>query len=180
MSRWNSGGVLKKGTICLERSYCRLYLVYLPMEPDGVNFLMTVKDWDEIKASLEDLPYYPGSNLKRGHVLIEQTKTWDIKPRKYLYRGELTEFFTLGMLAQALNRKPGTIRKWEREYIIPKATLIKGSNDPRGVRRLYTRAQVEGLIQIAKEVGIFNPAAKKSVRDTEFTQKAVELFQRLQ
>ena len=138
-----------------------------------------LRNWDEIKASMADIPFYPGSNMRKDHVLVDATKGWDANPRKYMYRGELTEFFTLGMLAKALNRKPGTIRKWEREGIIPRATLIKKSADPRGTRRLYTREHIEGLVAIAKEVGIFDPRTRRSVMDTEFTAKAVELFQRL-
>lgn len=129
---------------------------------------------------MEGMPFYPGSNMRKDHVLVEETKGWDANPRKYVFRGELTEFFTLGMLAKALNRKPGTLRKWEREGILPRATLVKKSADPRGTRRLYRREHIEGLVSIAKEVGIFDPRARRSVTDTEFTQKAVALFQRLQ
>lgn len=138
-----------------------------------------MKDWDAIKQELANHPVYPGSNMRRDHVLVDLSHNWDANPRKYMYRGELTEFFTLGMLAKALNRKPGTIRKWERERIIPRATIVKGSSDPRGVRRLYTRAQIEGLIEIAKEEGIFDPQSKRSITNTQFTTKAVELWQRL-
>src|SRR5690348_4515453 len=91
------------------------------------------------------------------------------------------EFFTIGDLARALNRKPVTIRKWEAEGVIPKAVYIKPSEikDKRGIRRLYYREQVEGLVGIAREEGVLEPNANgkwKSIEETDFRQRAYDLF----
>jgi hypothetical protein len=95
------------------------------------------------------------------------------------------EFYTIGDLARALNRKPVTIRKWESEGVIPKAVYILPSkiDDKRGVRRLYSREQVEGLMLVAREEGVFEPSANgkwKSIEDTDFRQRAYDLFVKLE
>jgi hypothetical protein len=42
-----------------------------------------------------------------------------------------------------------------------------------GGRRYYTRAQVEGIVQIAKEEGLFEPRARLTPR---FTARVIQLF----
>jgi hypothetical protein len=102
-----------------------------------------------------------------------------LKPRQYLIKGVLEDFFTTGQLASALGRQAVTIRKWEREGIIPKPThkVIGEGGDPRGNRRLYTREQVEGIVAIAREEGLLK-GDQRSVRATQFTDRVIELFRR--
>jgi hypothetical protein len=134
--------------------------------------------------------YYPGSTrpLVRHHNRLN-TETapsavdpgaWDAKPRKYVVGGVETEFFTVGDLATALGRRPVTIRKWEREGIIPKSTYQSTGKDGdvRGRRRLYTRAQVEGMVRIAHEEGVL-VSHQKPIKGTQFTARVIDLFQRL-
>lgn len=102
---------------------------------------------------------------------------WDAKPRVFTVKGSEIEFFTVGQLAKALGRKPVTVRKWETEGIIPKATFSAPSDDPRGRRRLYTRAQVEGIVRIAKEEGVL-VAHARPIRQTQFTPRVIRLFER--
>jgi hypothetical protein len=94
--------------------------------------------------------------------------------------GVETEFYTLGNLAQALGRQPVTIRKWEREGIIPKSTYQSPGrdDDPRGRRRLYTREQIEGIVRIAHEEGVL-VSHQKPLKATNFTVRVVDLFKRL-
>jgi hypothetical protein len=128
--------------------------------------------------------YYPGSNRPIGtapdrSVEEPDDERWDLKPRIYQVNGEDVEFFTVGQLGKALGgRKPVTMRKWERTGLIPKATFTKPSDDPRGKRRLYTRAQIEGMVQIATEEGMLNPFAKP-IKDTNFKARVVALFKEL-
>lgn len=106
---------------------------------------------------------------------------WDTKPHIFSLRGVETEFFTIGQLAQALgNRQASTIRKWENEGVLPKSMYNKPSHDPRGRRRMYSRAMVEGLMEIAREEGVFWPQKGLRLSQTQFTVKAVSLFKRLQ
>lgn len=91
------------------------------------------------------------------------------------------ELFGIGEVAEVLQRSPVTLRKWERNGVIPKATFSKpGANqDPRGRRRLYSRAQVEALQRIAMEEQIlYNPNAKISL--SSFSTKVWQAFRDLQ
>jgi len=133
--------------------------------------------------------FYPGSTrplVRHGNRLNTQAAVaddpgaWDAKPRKYTVNGQETEFFTVGQLAQALGRQPVTIRKWEREGIIPKATFQTPGKDgdPRGRRRLYTREQVEGIVRIAHEEGVL-VSHQKPIKDTQFASRVLALFKTL-
>jgi hypothetical protein len=134
--------------------------------------------------------FYPGSTRPlvrhRNRLNTEAARkaadpaAWDAKPRKYKVGGEETEFFTVGQLAQALGRQPVTIRKWEREGVIPKATYQSPGKDGdvRGRRRLYTREQVEGIVRIAVEEGVL-VSHQKDLKDTDFTKRVVGLFEAL-
>ena len=103
---------------------------------------------------------------------------WDARPRVLMVGGVSREFFTVGQLARALMRKPVTIRKWEREKVVPAATFRLPSEDPRGVRRLYSREQVEGLALIATQEGLMQ-GDFRPIRETDFTRRAYALFRRL-
>jgi hypothetical protein len=133
--------------------------------------------------------YYPGStrplvrhpNRNTLHTEpVPSAGDWDAKPRKYVVAGTETDFFTVGQLAQALGRQPGTMRKWEREGVIPKSTFQSPGRDGdvRGRRRLYTRAQVEGMVRIAAEEGVL-VSHQKPIKETNFTARVVDLFKRL-
>lgn len=127
--------------------------------------------------------YYPGSRHKievpGGQVDSLNTPRWDDNPKVYKVKGVDTEFFTIGQLGMALGgRKPVTIRKWETQGIIPKPTFRKPSEDPRGQRRLYSRAQVEGLVKIAEEEGVLMMHSKP-IAKTNFTKRAIALFKEL-
>jgi hypothetical protein len=133
--------------------------------------------------------FYPGStkpivrhqNRNGLHTKAATSAAdWDHKPRKYTVGGVETEFFTLGQLAKALSRQPVTIRKWEREGVIPKSTFQSPGkdDDPRGRRRLYTREQVEGIVRIAHEEGVL-VSHQKPIKGTQFTARVIDLFKRL-
>jgi hypothetical protein len=128
--------------------------------------------------------FYPGStrpiirhpNRKREEQGTEDDDiaSWDRNPRVYKVGGENMEFFTVGQLALALHRRPVTIRKWEQLGKFPKATYRSPSEHTQGVRRLYSRAQVEGVVQIAKAEGLFDSASVPI--SPKFTERVVALF----
>ena len=145
--------------------------------------------YDEAFADIAT-EFYPGSRqpLHRhpNRALEENRKMtlavdpeWDNKPRKYVTNGQDREFFTVGHLALALGRRPVTIRLWEREGVIPKATYQVNSESPNGRRRLYTREQIEGLVKLAFEEGILHTHDQRPISKTQFTARAIELFTRL-
>lgn len=138
-------------------------------------------------AGFEDLAteFYPGSRhpiIRHPNRVVDAPAPparWDAKPKILKVGGVDTEFFTIGQLGQALGgRKPVTLRKWERLGIIPKPTFRKPSDDPRGQRRLYTRAQVEGMVKIAEEERVLRPHSRP-ITQTEFTKRVIALFKEL-
>jgi len=94
-----------------------------------------------------------------------------------------TGFYTIGVLADVLNRSQVTVRKWEHDGVIPKPTYIRASADPRGRRRLYTRDQIMGIRMIAQEEGLLETNANghwKSIEGTEFRERVLTLFRDLE
>lgn len=130
-----------------------------------------------------DAGYYPGSSrpLSRRPQPSEpapELDGWDCKPRRFTVAGVEKELFTIGDLAAALGRRPNTIRKWERDGTLPRATFRAPSNDVRGVRRLYSREQVEGMVRIAREEGVLG-LPSPPISHTTFTHRVFELFKHL-
>lgn len=110
----------------------------------------------------------------------KEADKWDAKPFIFLANGAEQEFFSIGQLGKALgNRSAVTLRKWERDGILPHTPYAKRGKDSRGDRRMYTRAMVEGLIKIAKEEGVWLPDKGRRLSETMFQQKALRLFQSL-
>jgi hypothetical protein len=125
--------------------------------------------------------YYPGSRRPIKTVPAapaRRTPTEGLKSRTYVIRGRSIEFFTIGQLAVALNRRPVTIRKWEHDGILPKSQYATPSDDPRGRQRLYTKEQVEGIVKIAIEEKVFDPY-RPNFKGSNFTTKVVALFKEL-
>lgn len=122
---------------------------------------MTNRDLDRVLDGItlgrvfDDTEFYPGSKQRRGQpaVIVAEgvTPGFDfahesfvgLAPRKYTVNGIEVEFFTLGQLAKALRRSPVTIRKWEADGTLPKATFVAPNpkKDARAKRRLYSRAR---------------------------------------
>lgn len=109
--------------------------------------------------------HYPG---------IEET-AWDLHPYVLPVDGAPREFFTIGHLGAAINRAPGTIRYWESKRFFPKPSFTVNGADKYKRRRLYTRAQIEGVIRIAQEEGLLNHS-RRYLGQTRFTERCFELF----
>ena len=70
-------------------------------------------------------------------------------PKTYIIDGKELEMFTMGELADRLDRQGQTLRKWEKQGIIPQAIYRSGSN-----RRLYTRNQIEAIVEVVEKYQI--------------------------
>lgn len=92
---------------------------------------------------------------------------WSDKPLRINHQGEVRDFYMIGALASALNRSVVTIRKWEHRGVLPTAPYRFRN------RRLYSKAQIEGVVKIAEEEGI---QQGRSFTSTQFTQRCFELF----
>ncbi len=96
-----------------------------------------------------------------------------------MINGVERSMYAIGELARALNRRPGTIRKWEDLGILPIATFIKGTGTITGRRRLYTADQIVGIVRIADEEGILHNEGTINIRATEFAARVQTLFENL-
>lgn len=152
------------------------------LKQDVSEFFERLKTGDPVKSeSDEEEETYPGSNQSRRdpaeNLEVPSKKSEDpldsFKPRIMKLKGKDTEFFTIQALADALNRSTITIRKWESKGWLPTAQYRSPGEKQ---DRLYTREQIEGLLQIAREEGLMNPQRKPRVDKTNFPQRARELF----
>ena len=123
--------------------------------------------------------FYPGSKQripdepKPPPPRPVSDKPWDRNPRRLMVGGEEHEFFTIGALAEALNRQAVTIRKWEERGVIPKARYRSGGKVS---RRLYSRRQVEGLVLLCAKHGILEFNARPDSIPGEFTDDVITLW----
>lgn len=114
-----------------------------------------------------DLPDFPGSRqpknretAKRSYLEVDDRYN-GAKAKTYVIAGEKKTFFTVGGLAKALQRKPGTIRMWELNGWLPKAMYRTpapsgqhfGNKSAKG-RRLYSLEQVEFLLAAVERFAI--------------------------
>jgi hypothetical protein len=121
----------------------------------------------------ESLNDYPGKTAPRNRGKKKPARIEDpfavLHTVTFTIRGEEVSFYTVGEVAKALNRKSGTIRKWETLGYIPTATFRtpppEGQQIPGKVtkgRRLYSRSQVELLIYSVQHFGLDNSQPNKA------------------
>ena len=144
-------------------------------------------DLQALFAPLQD-EFYPGSKQKRRESkemrherVVEERRqakeeeSWDAHPIEVGVKGVKYEMFRVGALAKALGRDPVTIRAWMRKGWLPRNTYqtapVVGSRGDAG-RRLWTRRQIEGIVQVAKEEGLLDPKPPY-VTETNFTRRVV-------
>ena len=71
------------------------------------------------------------------------------KPKTYVINNVELEMFTIGDLAQRLDRQRQTLRKWEKQGLIPQAIYRSGAN-----RRLYTKNQIDAIVACVEKFQI--------------------------
>lgn len=139
--------------------------------------------------TLED-EFYPGSKQRRRESremrrqrIAEERKAlkanegWDAKPKQWTNPAtqQDLELFHIGALAKALHRRPVTIRSWIDKGWIPKSSFrTRGRLGTRGDAglRLWTRAQIEGMRQIAEEEGLLDDNPPQ-IHRTRFTERVL-------
>lgn len=135
--------------------------------------------------AFDDLKDFPGNRTPVRRDNADDTEDtddeWAEKPVVYNFGGVAREFFTIRHLAAALSRSPVTIRSWENKGVLPKSPYRSPApkkssiqTKPKG-KRLWTRAQIEGLLSVAKECGCIVDD-NQSPPNSEFTEKASQLF----
>lgn len=105
----------------------------------------------------------------------DQARTW---PRKYVVNGHEMELFPIGALARAINRRPRTIHAWEYKGWFPAPLLRSPRKAKDGIpgQRLYSRAFIEGVIEIANDEGIIDEWSA-NICATDFVERVFELFE---
>jgi hypothetical protein len=101
----------------------------------------------------------------------------DIPYVELTLRGVPTRFYGVRVLAEKLGRLPAAIRKWERHGYLPETPYRSPGLTTHGQRRMYTRAQIEGLVDIARDEGLLR--ARRHVGTTNFPARAAKLFEEL-
>jgi hypothetical protein len=124
--------------------------------------------------------YFPGSRQQVAPPSGPLDLLGAAKGKMYPVGDTEIELFSISQLAAALHRQPVTIRKWERDGVIPNATYVKpgADGDPRGRRRLYSRAQVEAMVRIAHEEGLLTDKHRQVTR-TQFQAKVLNAFREI-
>jgi hypothetical protein len=117
-----------------------------------------------------DLPDFPGKTPPKNRS-SKQSRSSQLDDRfngavgkVFKVNGEDRTFYSIGELAKCLRRKPVTIRMWEQQGWIPKATYRtptpKGEQIPGKTlkgRRLYSLSQVEFLMDALEHFKIDDP-----------------------
>ncbi|CAB4154286.1 hypothetical protein UFOVP629_33 [uncultured Caudovirales phage] len=116
------------------------------------------------------LPDFPGKTPPKNRKIVSKDPLAEdrlngAKSKIMKINGVDRQFFTVGELAKAVNRKPVTIRSWELNGWLPKAKYRtpapRGTQIPGKVakgRRLYSLEQVEFLLTALLRFEIDNPA----------------------
>lgn len=115
-----------------------------------------------------------------------ELEDWDARPSVKTINGKDVEFFTIGQLAMALGIKPVTLRTWEQKGWVPfppyrtRPPQWAGlPNKKQQGRRLWTRAQVAGIVRIAREEGVVGSSwqARRRVDMIRFRDRVVALYE---
>jgi hypothetical protein len=140
---------------------------------------------DEIEKAFADLEYIPGSKRKRrepdpkvSRRKVGETNGWDENPIIKTLGGKETEVFTIGALAQALEKQIVTVRLWERKGYIPRAPYrlraktLKGQKT--GGNRVYTRPLIEATIDEFSNRGLLGSARVEWSQHEDLTTALVK------
>lgn len=144
-------------------------------------------DADIFKA-FEGLEHAPGSKQKRRDSTpvaekrrkqaLGQSNGWDETPIIKTLKGKETEVFTIGALAQALEKEIVTIRLWEKKGYIPGAPYRLRSKSLNGKKvmgnRVYTRALIEIAIQEFAARGLLGSARVEWKHHANLTEVLVQ------
>ncbi len=118
----------------------------------------------------KNLPDFPGNRAPKNRPVVTRDSVLDdrfngAKSKMMKVNGVDRQFFTVGELAKALNRRPVTIRMWESKGWIPKAKYRTPAPKAEQIpgkalkgRRLYSLEQVEFLLTALSRFEIDDPA----------------------
>lgn len=140
---------------------------------------------DEIEKAFADLEYIPGSKKKRREAdpkvsrrKVGESNGWDENPIIKTLGGKEVEVFTIGALAQALEKSIVSVRLWERKGYIPRAPYRLRSKTLKGQKtggnRVYTRALIEVTIEEFSKRGLLGTARVEWNQHDDLTDALVK------
>lgn len=145
--------------------------------------------WPEV-----DPDEIPGSRPRVVHAtpeeLPERDKPWDAVTRVWRINGVDVETVKVSALARALNRPVEAIKYWERKEWFPESDIrTPRQHQGRALRsnktgaggtvqghRLYPRAFVAALVEVAKELDLLDQPGK-TIEGTDFSRRAFDLWE---
>jgi hypothetical protein len=145
---------------------------------------------DEILEAFADLEYIPGSKRKRREEDPKvsrrkhgESNGWDSNPIIKTLGGKETEVFTIGALAQALEKTIVTIRLWERKGYIPRAPYRLRSKTVKGQKtggnRVYTRHLIESAVEEFSKRGLLGTARVEWANQDDLTEALVSRWKEI-
>ena len=145
---------------------------------------------DEIEKAFADLEYLPGSKKKRTepNPKVSRRKSgesngWDANPIMKTLGGNETEVFTIGALAQALEKSIVSVRLWERKGYIPRAPYRLRSKTLKGQKtggnRVYTRALIESAIEEFSRRGLLGTARVEWSQHDDLTDALIKRWKEI-
>lgn len=145
---------------------------------------------DEIEKAFADLEYIPGSKRKRrepdqkvSRRKIGESNGWDENPIIKTLGGQEVEVFTIGALAQALEKSIVSVRLWERKGYIPRAPYRLRSKTLKGQKtggnRVYTRALIEATIEEFSRRGLLGTARVEWNQHDDLTDALVKRWKEI-
>jgi hypothetical protein len=70
------------------------------------------------------------------------------------HRGGMVDLFALSIMANALDRSPGTVRRLIALGVLPEARFWAPGRPPYGRKRLWTREEVLAVADLVDELGL--------------------------
>jgi hypothetical protein len=147
----------------------------------------------DILSAFEGLDKAPGSktprrqlnevSAKRHAKAMGESNGWDADPIIKTLQGVETEVFTVGALAQALEKQVVTIRLWEKKGYIPiapyrlRAKTLNGKKV--GGNRVYTRPLIEAAIEEFSARGLLGTARVEWKHHEDLTEVLVKRWKHL-
>lgn len=159
---------------------------------DAPVAVATPVDVEDDEDEAPEAKTYPGSrrvrrSVKKAEEAPEPDPEDDLWSMPPLLTVQGIDLYPIGVLAKALKRSSATLRSWEQQGYLPKATYASKASaraeaegtTKHGRRRLYTRQQIEGLRMLAMEEGLLGPLKKPRIDQTKFPDRARRLFEAL-
>lgn len=142
---------------------------------------------EEILKAFEGLETAPGSRQprrpdtpvakKKRAQAFGESNGWDENPIIRTLQGKEVELFTIGALAQALEKKVVTLRMWEEKGYIPIAPYRLRSKELNGKKvkgnRVYTRELIEIVVEEFAKRGLLGSARVEWKHQSDLTDAIV-------